>query len=85
MAFNIALSGLNAASADLEVTANNIANTGTTGFKGSRAQFAELFSAAGPNLSATQIGSGVRLTVRRQGREIEIPVTVGRRPVESSG
>ncbi|KAA0072263.1 flagellar hook protein FlgE [Rhodanobacter sp. T12-5] len=62
MAFNIALSGLNAASADLEVTANNIANTGTTGFKGSRAQFAELFSAAGPNLSATQIGSGVRLT-----------------------
>ena len=62
MAFNIALSGLNAASADLEVTANNIANTGTTGFKGSRAQFAELFNAAGPNLSATQTGSGVRLT-----------------------
>ncbi|MBQ4854401.1 flagellar hook protein FlgE [Rhodanobacter sp. B2A1Ga4] len=62
MPFNIALSGLNAASSDLEVTANNIANTATTGFKGSRAQFAELFNAAGPNLSATQIGSGVRLT-----------------------
>ena len=62
MPFNIALSGLNAASSDLEVTANNIANTGTTGFKGSRTQFAELFHAAGPNLSATQIGSGVRLT-----------------------
>jgi flagellar hook protein FlgE len=62
MPFNIALSGLNAASSDLEVTANNIANTGTTGFKGSRGQFAELFNAAGPNLSATQIGSGVRLT-----------------------
>jgi flagellar hook protein FlgE len=62
MAFNIALSGLNAASADLEVTANNIANTATTGFKGSRGQFAELFSASGPNLSATQVGSGVRLT-----------------------
>ena len=62
MAFNIALSGLNAASKDLEVTANNIANTGTTGFKGSRAQFAELFSAAGPNLSSSQVGSGVRLT-----------------------
>ena len=60
MAFNIALSGLNAASKDLEVTANNIANTGTTGFKGSRAQFAELFSAAGPNLSSSQVGSGVR-------------------------
>lgn len=62
MPFNIALSGLNAASKDLEVTANNIANTGTTGFKGSRAQFAELFSSAGPNLSSSQVGSGVRLT-----------------------
>ncbi len=62
MAFNIALSGLNAASKDLEVTANNIANTGTTGFKGSRAEFAELFNAAGPNLSSSQVGSGVRLT-----------------------
>jgi flagellar hook protein FlgE len=61
MAFNIALSGLNAASKDLEVTANNIANTGTTGFKGSRAEFAELFNSAGRNLSATAIGSGVRL------------------------
>lgn len=62
MAFNIALSGLNAASKDLEVTANNIANTATTGFKGSRAEFAELFNAAGPNLSSSQVGSGVRLT-----------------------
>ncbi len=62
MAFNIALSGLNAASKDLEVTANNIANTGTTGYKGSRAEFAELFNAAGPNLSSSQVGSGVRLT-----------------------
>ena len=62
MAFNIALSGLKAASSDLEVTANNIANTSTTGFKGSRAEFAELYSVAGKNLSSTQVGSGVRLT-----------------------
>jgi flagellar hook protein FlgE len=61
MAFNIALSGLNAASKDLEVTANNIANTGTAGFKGSRAEFAELYNSAGRNLSATATGSGVRL------------------------
>lgn len=66
MAFNIALSGLNAASQDLEVTANNIANTATTGFKGSRAEFAELFNAAGRNLSATQAGSGVRLAAISQ-------------------
>lgn len=66
MAFNIALSGLNAASSDLEVTANNIANTATTGFKGSRAEFAELYNAAGRNLSATQTGSGVRLAAIAQ-------------------
>ena len=61
MAFNIALSGLNAASKDLEVTANNIANTGTTGFKGSRAEFAELFNSVSGNLAANAIGSGVKL------------------------
>ncbi len=61
MPFNVALSGLNAASSDLEVTANNIANTNTTGFKGSRAEFAELYSNASDNLSATSIGNGVRL------------------------
>ncbi|NII09211.1 flagellar hook protein FlgE [Oleiagrimonas sp. C23AA] len=62
MPFNIALSGLSAASSDLEVTANNIANTATTGFKGSRAEFAELYSAAGQDLSKSQIGSGVEVT-----------------------
>ena len=38
MPFRIALSGLNAASAGLRTTANNIANVGTTGFRGSRAE-----------------------------------------------
>ena len=32
MGFNISLSGINAANADLNVTANNIANVKTTGF-----------------------------------------------------
>jgi flagellar hook protein FlgE len=36
MPFRTALSGLNAASSDLRVTGNNIANAGTTGFKESR-------------------------------------------------
>ena len=35
MSFGIALSGLNAAQQDLDVTANNIANVDTTGFKSS--------------------------------------------------
>jgi flagellar hook protein FlgE len=62
MPFDIALSGINAASSDLEVTANNIANVNTVGFKGSRAEFSQVYSAAGNNLSATVSGSGVRLT-----------------------
>ncbi len=61
MAFRLALSGLNAASADLSVTANNIANTGTAGFKGSRAQFAELFSVSATGVSNITIGNGVRV------------------------
>ena len=36
MSFNVALTGLNAANQDLSVTANNLANVGTVGFKGSR-------------------------------------------------
>ena len=58
MGFNISLSGINAANADLNVTANNIANVNTTGFKESRAEFAELITNAGTN----SIGSGVRVS-----------------------
>jgi flagellar hook protein FlgE len=60
MTFRLALSGLNAAQADLTVTANNIANTSTAGFKGSRAEFAELFSVSPTGTSNTATGNGVR-------------------------
>ena len=36
-------------------------------------------------VSATPPGSGLRLTVRRHGQNMEVPVTVGRRPNEGSG
>ncbi len=62
MPFRLALSGLNAAQADLTVTANNIANTATAGFKGSRAEFAELFSVSPQGVSSVAIGNGVRVT-----------------------
>jgi flagellar hook protein FlgE len=61
MAFRLALSGLNAASTELSVTANNIANTQTTGFKGSRAQFAEVFSVSAQGVSSSAVGNGVRV------------------------
>ena len=62
MALNQALSGINAAQSDLNVIANNIANANTTGFKGSRAEFADIYAVTGINLSATAVGSGTRLT-----------------------
>jgi flagellar hook protein FlgE len=61
MSFRTAISGLNAATADLAVTANNIANTSTVGFKGSRVQFAELFAVSATGTSNTQAGNGVRV------------------------
>ncbi len=61
MPFTIALSGLNAASDDLGVTANNIANSSTNGFKESRAQFAEVFAVGSEAIADNSIGSGVRL------------------------
>lgn len=62
MSFSISLSGLNAASSDLSVTSNNIANVGTTGFKGSRAEFADIFAASALGSTSKAIGSGVLLS-----------------------
>lgn len=62
MGFNVSLSGINAANSDLSVTANNVANVNTTGFKESRAEFADLFSATGYGLSKNAVGSGVRVS-----------------------
>lgn len=66
MPFAIALSGLNAASADLGVTANNVANVATTGFKSSRAQFSEVFAVGTQSVSSSASGSGVRLSAIAQ-------------------
>ncbi|MCW8854323.1 MAG: flagellar hook protein FlgE [Gammaproteobacteria bacterium] len=62
MSFSISLSGLNAASSDLSVTSNNIANVGTTGFKGSRAEFADIFAASSLGSTSKAIGDGVVLS-----------------------
>lgn len=62
MSFRIALSGLNAASSHLEITAHNIANVNTTGFKGSRASFADVYATSNNDVTATTPGAGVRLS-----------------------
>ena len=66
MSFGIALSGLNAAQTDLNVTANNIANSATTGFKQSRSEFAELFAVSPVGVSRTQVGNGVKVAAVAQ-------------------
>ncbi|TCT20607.1 flagellar hook protein FlgE [Thiobaca trueperi] len=66
MAFNIGLSGLTAAAADLKITGNNIANVATTGFKQSRAEFGDIFTRSYGTISKTNIGAGVRLIASTQ-------------------
>jgi len=61
MGFSTALSGLAAASKNLAVTGNNIANANTTGFKKSRAEFADVYAASLGGVSAITAGSGVRV------------------------
>lgn len=56
---NSALSGLRAATTDLQVTGNNVANSGTYGFKQSRAEFSDLFVSGVPGI---QVGNGVQVT-----------------------
>lgn len=62
MSFNIGLSGMRAASRDLNVTGNNIANAGTAGFKQSRAEFADVYAASMLGSGKNQQGSGVLLS-----------------------
>lgn len=60
MSFNIALSGIAAAQKDLDTTANNIANVNTTGFKESRAEFADVYASSVFQSAKTKVGDGVR-------------------------
>ncbi len=62
MPFRTALSGLNAASAELRIIGNNVANAGTTGFKQSRAEFADIFATSNLGVTANAIGTGVRIS-----------------------
>ncbi len=62
MGFQSGLSGLNAASKNLDVIGNNVANAQVAGFKGSVTQFAELFAASlgSGDTAAVGIGSKVQ-------------------------
>ncbi|MBX2879965.1 MAG: flagellar hook protein FlgE [Granulosicoccus sp.] len=63
MTFEIAISGLNAASKQLEVISNNIANNTTTGFKSSRAEFHDVYAATTKHATGQGVGvSDIRQT-----------------------
>ncbi|MDH5361031.1 MAG: flagellar hook protein FlgE [Gammaproteobacteria bacterium] len=66
MTFKTALSGLNAAQADLNVIGNNIANVSTFGFKKSRAEFVDVYAASYQGISRLAVGSGVRVAQVQQ-------------------
>ncbi|GHU55907.1 flagellar hook protein FlgE [Roseateles puraquae] len=76
MSFQQGLSGLNAASKNLDVIGNNIANSGTYGAKGSRAEFSDVYAAALNGAGQNQIGIGTSLsTVAQQFTQGNITTT----------
>ncbi|WP_373018301.1 flagellar hook protein FlgE [Thiomicrorhabdus sp.] len=74
-----ALSGINAASTGLGVISNNLANAQSVGFKGSRAEFADMFSGA-----QNTAGNGARVaaitqdfgqgTINGTGRDLDMAI-----------
>ena len=66
MRYQQALSGLGAASSDLDVIGNNIANANTVGFKQGAAQFADMYASSMATAVSNQIGIGTRLAEVQQ-------------------
>ncbi|WP_321923739.1 flagellar hook protein FlgE [Paraburkholderia guartelaensis] len=84
MGYQQGLSGLAAASQDLQVIGNNLANANTVGFKQSVARFSDMYANSINSVVNNQIGIGTRLaTVQQQftqggimttGRELDIAI-----------
>ncbi len=68
MSFQQGLSGLSAASTNLDVIGNNISNANTPGYKQSQAQFTDIFASSldGAGSSKTQVGIGSRVSTVAQ-------------------
>ncbi len=61
MSFQQGLSGLNAATKNLDIIGNNVANANTVGFKAATAEFADVF-ASSVGGDKTQVGIGTSIT-----------------------
>jgi len=78
MSFQTGLSGLNAASRNLDVIGNNIANANTVGAKVARAEFSEIVAASTIAASGRTEGIGVEVsTVSQQFTQGSVNVTGG--------
>ncbi len=62
MSFQQGLSGLNGAAKQLDVIGNNIANASTVGFKGSQAQFADVYANSLNGAGGNQAGIGTKVS-----------------------
>ncbi|MEI6318316.1 MAG: flagellar hook protein FlgE [Pseudomonadota bacterium] len=86
MSFQTGLSGLNSAARDLDVVGNNVANANVTGFKGSRAQFAEVMATSLNGGGSNSIGIGTKVaTVAQDFTQGTISVTNNPLDVAISG
>lgn len=80
MGFGQGVSGINAAAQNLDVIGNNIANSGTVGFKQSTATFADVYA-------GSKVGLGVRVNsvvqsftqgnIEASGRNLDVAITGG--------
>ena len=95
MSFFTSLTGLNAATTQLSVTSNNIANAGTTGFKRSRSDFGDIFATSPLQKASTVVGQGTALkqvtqefsqgNIELSGNSLDLAVTgEGFFPIKSS-
>ncbi|MGK2952702.1 MAG: flagellar hook protein FlgE [Thiobacillus sp.] len=66
MGFQQGLSGLNAAAKNLDVIGNNVANSGTVGFKQSQAQFADVYASSLTGAGGSNVGIGTKLALVAQ-------------------
>lgn len=66
MAFDTAISGMRAATTDLNAIGNNVANSSTTGFKTSRAEFADVYASSLLGAGSSVTGKGVTLSAVTQ-------------------
>ena len=66
MAFQTGLSGLNAAAQNLDIIGNNISNSGTVGFKQSRALFSDVFANSLNGSGSSSVGIGTQVAAIEQ-------------------